>query len=532
MSSTPHTVPTKATLAGKVLLVIAFLLLSCTYLRWTWCIDVTEAGGDSAGYVLAAQYFSPFWEPSSLLKDYGHSLFYPPLFPILIGLLGGTPLAGHIVVAVSLLAAVLALYAWLNTERLNTYVSAAAAIAFALLPGTYFQALNIWTENAYLFTSLLAIWLVTKAEVDTPNRMVCYYGAATAIAAATLIRVAALPLLAAFLLYLLIKRPRGLWRVVLLATLPFLIWVLWSGVNQVGVGGYTSQWVHLYSGDFWARLSRQVHVEAAVLRYAWLNYWLSEGTNAALSMAVQILGILALIAWVLRLYQRHFDALYVLVYLVQLFAWPHPEEAQRYGSVLVPVLLSYSIFAANYAGRRLRETWGMRATALTAFLFYLLLVPTLILTVDRFTKAPTSTDDLVRHTEDWYRNDIDDARSLSALLVSVLDGMRQIRKTLPPDECVFNIKPNVMMLYSRHLSITPPASSQSDEKFREGIKKCRYAYTMSYQSHSFSTPFYPSARLPPKSTRALTTLFVTGERGIFHTAQLLDLRPDTPDAPQ
>ncbi|HXZ96749.1 MAG TPA: hypothetical protein VEG37_06865, partial [Burkholderiales bacterium] len=142
-----------------LLLIAGFTALSAMYIALGWSHEISSAGGDSAGYMLAAQYFSPFQPHSAILTEYSKQIIYPPLFPLILALVGGgeSVLIAHVVVMLFLLLAVLVLFFWMRQESLSIWLSAAVSLIFALRVNTYLLSLDIWTENPYIFFSLLAI---------------------------------------------------------------------------------------------------------------------------------------------------------------------------------------------------------------------------------------------------------------------------------------------------------------------------------------------------------------------------------------
>ncbi|MBV8062866.1 MAG: hypothetical protein JOY51_04675, partial [Nevskia sp.] len=94
--------------------VLGYACLCAAYFAWGWSHQITDFGGDSAAYMLQARLLSPFIAPSPVLAEAVRATPFPPLFPLLVGLCGAGFLAGHLVVIVSLLAALLCLAIWLR----------------------------------------------------------------------------------------------------------------------------------------------------------------------------------------------------------------------------------------------------------------------------------------------------------------------------------------------------------------------------------------------------------------------------------
>jgi hypothetical protein len=492
----------RATLLG------GFVLLSAVYLIWGWSDELSEFGGDSSGYILAARYFSPFHPLTPLLRAYGHQIFYPPLFPILIGLLGGSLLAGHLLVIASLLGAVFCFYLWLHRTGVAWTSSACTALVFALMPATYLQALNIWTENTYLFFCLLAFYVVERAENNKQSETRLWWWAATAVAAGTLVRVAGLPLLVAFALRVALLRPRRWPGIVAASAAPFFLWAGWSRVEQVGVEGYTSQWATLY-GDHWLKvLLAQLQQESFAIVTAWSQSWLDQTTSGFLFYAILIFGIWCLLGWVRRLIKGKIDAFYVLVYGLLLLAWPHPEEVVRYSYALFPVLLGQGVWFLHQFAKGQPKSLARLAQAIVLSILIIATLPTLLLTIKRFIQPIPVDQAAARRTEGYYLEDPRKSAQQNDAFVKTLALFHHLDDFVPEGECIFSAKPNVVELYANRMSYMPPAPSLSDAAFEQEISKCRYAYLWEFITPTFKESFYPIKRLG----RRAQPLYVVSDR--------------------
>ncbi len=310
-----------------MLVMLGYLGLCLAYAVWVWSDEISDLIGDSAMYMLMARTLSPFYPHSDVLALAVHGTMYPPLFPIVIGLLGGSKLAAHLVPAFTLLAAIWCFYSWMRHEGLGRPVSAWLAAIFALMPGTYLLTLNIWTENPYLLLSFIAILALNCADDSAKPRPGLLWIAAVAVAVAALTRAAALPLLAAFIIHLLLRRPRHWLGLVLTRALPFVVWVAWSKLHQT--------------------------------------------------------GILCLVACLRRLLQLRFDAIYASVYMPLLLVWPFPAEATRLSYALIPVLLVETFSMVRALGTRQALIARMHPVSILGALT-LAILPALLLTLHRF----------------------------------------------------------------------------------------------------------------------------------------------------
>ena len=484
-----------AALLGHLPLLAAFVCLSVAYFIWGWSNDISDFQGDSSVYMLAARYFSPFWPSSPVFAEFAKNMAYPPLFPLLIGLLGGSLLAGHLLVIVTLLAGILCLYAWLRLEGLAAATSACACLVFALMPGTYLQALNIWTENPYLFLSLLAIVLETRAEMAGSNRPALRWGASIATAAAGLIRAAALPLMCAHTIRLAIIRPRHWGALITAIWAPFALWVTWGKFHRPPGLGYAAQWASSYAHDPIGTMIHQIGTEITLVLRSWAQAWLADGSGGSLHYVILAAGATCGLGCLWRLAKLRFDALYVALYAILLLVWPFPAEARRLSYVLIPPLLVQGLLLLHGLGRKRRESGKALFPALLLGALAVAILPSLILTLHRFNEPLLPELAAARHIEDWYGDDSEKASNSARSFTLILGDLHHTEELVPDSECIFAIKPSVISLYLDRLSYTPPPISADTDAFERGIKKCKYAYLLTYISPSFAEPYYPLNRL-------------------------------------
>jgi hypothetical protein len=329
---------------GRALLLVGFCGLCAIYLIWTWSDEISEFGGDSAAYMIAARYFSPFWPASPVRTQFAQHLLYPPGFPLLIGWSGGSMLAGHLIVALCLIAAVACLFVWLRLEGIATRDAGWTALIFAAMPGTYLQSLAIHSENPFIALSLAAICAEHLAEPGPGMRRPgAWWLAALAVAAASMMRAAALPLVLAFLLRLTLRRPPRWPLLAVTSAGPFCFWALWSKLHQAGLSLYAMQLATTSNGNASGDVIDRIWNQASDIVNAWMKAWLAGSRLPFMYWLAFLFGCICLPRWLGRLRKLKFDAIYLAIYLLVLLVWPFPAEVSRLTYVIVPILLGYSV---------------------------------------------------------------------------------------------------------------------------------------------------------------------------------------------
>jgi len=179
--------------------------------------------------------------------------------------------------------------------------------------------------------------------------------------------------------------------------------------------------------------------------------------------------------------------------LALLLIWPFPAEAERLLYVITPVLLAQGLMLLRELGT------GLRQHPLPALAFLataaLLLLPALLLNVQRYRLPVPAGLTLLRHTAEWYGDDRLDAVPAALVTAINLDELRRIGPRLAPGECIFSIKPSIVTLYTGRPSYVPPPIGSDDTAFEQGLLRCRYAYAMALVSPTYPQPFYPLGRM-------------------------------------
>lgn len=475
----------------SILLATGFVLLCGIYYIWGWSHVLADFGGDNAYYLLIAKHFSPWSAHSDVATYFAIHSHFPPLYPLVLAIFGGgeSLLVAHLVTVSCLLLALVVFYAWLRLLDVPVLVAGLLIFLFALMFGTYMQALYVLSENLYLFLTLACLMAV--AAYERYKQLVWLWIAAASLAAAILTRSAGVSLLAAFVLYLLLYRPPRFWLFIIVVVLPIVTWNLFSSQE---VPGYLSALMDKYKNNPVAILTQQLAVEGHVLWYGWIRSF--TGSDAALPL-LGILGVLCLSGAGYRLYLRKMDGLYAAAYLLLVMLWPFPAETQRLLFVIMPVLLTQGVLLLKLLPKPQITRCEIRYEHFLYLAILLVILPDLFLTGARF-MAPLPKE-LVeyRRMSRWYYIEPDEARASIIMSAALAKHMKSLQSIIPEKDCIYAIKPSVVGYYSGRISVIPPRPDFNDAALDAYLKKsdCRYFYMMSIFSPSFPEPYYPLERL-------------------------------------
>lgn len=480
--------------ASQRLKKVGLSVLALIYAVWGLCDSLTELGGDSAAYMLMGRALSPYTASDPILAQALSGAPYPPLFPAMIGMVGGSFLAAHGVVLAALLLAFGLMFKLLRSWGLAEASAAFAVALFAALPGTYLLALNIWSENPFLACSLLALLLLGSANRSPSNETIRpWWAASLAASAAIMIRTAGFPLLVTATAFVLLRRPRQWGWMLLTAWAPFFAWMGWSHVAGGG-SQYGRQLLNQYSHDPLGHLLPQLAAESQSLINAWLADWLGFAAPHALIGLVRIFGLTGLAGCALRLFRGHPEALYVLLYLMMLLVWPWPGEAPRLLYAVIPLLIGYGLLVVEELSMLLTRVGSTLPYGVLALLGIAVFPGVAITVQERLAPVPQGLE-LIRHVAGYYSDDLRQERRVAWDQAQILADLHNLTTDVPAQECIFQIKSSVIQLVSGRRSLAPPLPSTDDRTFAQQMKQCRYAYLMKLQSPTFPVPFYPGDRL-------------------------------------
>lgn len=476
---------------SEYILLAGFVLLGATYFFWTASDVLGDLGGDSAMYLLMARHYSPWSAPSDVAAYFASRNPYPPLYPALLGVFGVADniLAARQTTTLFLLLAFLAYFVWLRALSFPILLASMLVLVFAILPGTYHQALLLLSENLYLALSLGILAAVAVSERSGERRWL--WLAAVGVAACALTRSAGWTLVAAFLVYLAMHRPGRYPWIAVCAVAPVLLWQLF-GASESGtyLGSFAERYRHKELPELLAQLAQF----AAGIGYGWIKSFTTFPAVSPLPMLAAVLGVAGMLwrAWCLKL-----DGIYALLYVGLVLVWPYPAEARRLLFVIVPVLLAQGAWLLRALPRPVFSRIPLNYAHVFGVTLLIGVLPDLVTTVRRATTPLPPHLAPLRSMSDWYAADarLANKEALSGYLI--IESLKQARAIVPPGECVYSIKPSIVAYYLDRVSYAPPQKSLDDDAFHAQLREkgCRFLFAINGSSPTFPTAFYPMDRL-------------------------------------
>ena len=377
----------------------------------------------------------------------------------------------------------------------------------ALSPASLFHVLFVHSESLYMLLSISALALCARA-VDRPSPAAWWWSAAL-VGAAVLTRSIGVALIGAFVVHLLLRRPRHAPWLLLVAIGPLIVWKL---AGPGGHPGYLSNFGQFYAQDWWSALVVQVRREVVVLWYGWVANWQEFGgedrTGVSLLLAIGLAGS------VNRALNRHADGVYVLLYLGIVIAWPYPAEARRFEWPIMALLLGHAIMALGAAGRRVDKP---RVIALAHWVLLVVvaisIAPSVVFTATRLAHVPPDELAPYGRSAQWLRHPAPAALYHTPSFKALLEAAADLGSLVPRGECIIATKPSIVGWHADRITKGPPRDDSTDEEFWRGLRErgCRYVYTMGFATPTYPRPHYPYRRVEGRAEVLRVWTLVRGD---------------------
>jgi hypothetical protein len=447
---------------------IVLLIFIATALLFAWVGMRPEFNGllsDSYVYLAAAEATAPgAGHDPRLVRHLLDAYPFPPLYPVVLGLLGGgstAPATTYVIGAVTLALVCVLMQRWLRSVGVAPLAATLASLTFAALPLTLQSAMGVLSEPLYMLCVLGAA-LAPNVRRPTVRH---WWLAALLVALAALTRSVGVAAVAAFGLCWLFA---GAWRVTraapLLAALPPLGWAVYK--QLAGFGDYALETV----------TARDPLAMIAVNAQAWRQYAVRAVDLAArdhTALALAALGVLAAGVWLVRLLRGRFDAWHAAIYVAIMMVWPHPHHAARFLFVLLPFAIGYPVLALQALAARLRVGAALLPALAPALLLVLALPSTtpLLGTLWRQRAEPMAT---ALRGPAWYQSNSRQA-SRSMAFSRRLAGFQSRHLSLVPDgACVASIIPQQVLVYGPRAGIDLTKVRARGQTLEQALAQCPY----------------------------------------------------------
>jgi hypothetical protein len=481
-----------AALRKQILPLLLLGGLAALYLPWTASERLGSLGGDSAVYLLTAEHFAPYLPDEPVAAAFADASQFPPLYPAALAATGGAASlrVAHAVTTLFLLAALAAAHALLRELSVPPGKALVAVTAFALMPGTLEQALQLKSEPLYLALSLAG--LVALLRAGTSGSQVSYWLAVALMAGALLTRSAGIALVPALWIALWRGRPAGWPWMAAAMPAPALAWA----VLHRGEDNYAGVLLQTWLASPGAAIDTLAGNAAALVA----GLGSSVVAAPALALVLAPLAVIAAGVLVLRAGRGAPDAWYVAAYLALVTVWGYRAESARFAWVMIPLLLAYVVQAGWMLAQKLPPSSRFARSAaawLAPAALAVAVMPQFAIALERWHDPAVADRELVRLPE-WYGRDRAAARAEAQAHLDLVRALAALARHVPAGDCVFAIKPSTVAYHLRRDAFLTPFEAVDDDAFQAWLleKKCRHMVLLAAtDGEDFPTPYYPRDRL-------------------------------------
>ncbi len=405
---------------------------------------------DSVNYLLMARYLSPWYEASPAVVATWSSQDFPPFFPFILAFAGAAYdyTLAHMLTALFLLLAIPLVFIFARSMFAANHQALLIVCIFCLSPSAWLNSMGILSEPLYLFLSLATLIFFDKADLSRkPNLFI--FGLLLALLVLT--RTIGVAMLAAFIVICIVKWRRGsLDRPYFVIPVFFSLAVMaasWWAHGTVVSPVYIDQIGSLLGSE-----TEKIEVrwdlkeQLAAFHDNWLGgllYYWTDQTLVAQSIML-LVGLLSLLGLCIRVGQGKLDAIYVLLYLLVLFVWPHPFHMGRFIYPILCLLITYSFYSLYVCARRMELKRGGAAVSIAMVLVLAIVLPTLSYTWHRYQTGKESGYHQIKEFYDIH--DLKLAAQLAAINLSMILEMERMEKTTAPDAVILCFEPAYIVL--------------------------------------------------------------------------------------
>ena len=332
-------------MAAKILLVSAWLVAAISLVTIASFNNTAGALADDAIYLLMADWFGGLVGHSVENSNFVWPVAqFPPVYPMVLGFLGGT--TAHLAYAHAITAtfSVLGAYVAYKWMRANNSLSAVSCLTVAvwwlMLPKTTFSSVEAMSEPLYVLLTFVALVLYERPrDHDRYDWLLVFCVVLTALT-----RTIGIALVIAFLIAHWRSKRRYRIATFVGVLTPICLWGYLSATFFYGERVYVGEPLKYFSANSVTGIFHTMFVRwPGVFWEAWVGQFMVS-VNPIVRMLCTVILAGALIGFTRRLIKLKIDSIYVGLYLVILWFWPYLDHIHRFIWPLMPLLLFVCIF--------------------------------------------------------------------------------------------------------------------------------------------------------------------------------------------
>lgn len=469
------------------------LLLAAVIPVYTWHEDTSGFLTDDGLYLLMADFFSPYYD-GNIFVDFlvMEQARFPPVFPILIALLGGGSWnmgPAHLATGACFLLSALMLFLWIRRTLPASQAALGCLLVYALLPETLIYVLELRSEFLYIALTLTVLFLLQSARRSENHQHELLCGAAALVGLCIGTRTIGVCLFAAFAIHLFLERTKRKTLYLALAAAPPVFWYVIKTINGYS-NFYVRDMLQFTTGDgAWQLITNDIPRNAWLMLTAWgRHFGIDTDSSWILQGVAALLLLLAIRGFWHRIRAREPDTYYVIFYILIIAVWPYPDHIVRFVYPLIPIALLYIFTGASRGpSSRMSAPVPFREAGLV-FVMLILIYPNAIAVLERFTApTPSYVPEDYRHIRTWLQRDNPEMNHEEAdAKSSVVTLLKRVDQHLDENECLYAEHRPLTMLYSHR-----PVFGLPSDLSPGYLSRCKYLFVMNLVAgHKAKYPLY------------------------------------------
>ena len=418
---------------------------------------------------------------------------FPPLFPALLGALGGGSGHQHLASVISNLIAVggvFAVWLWVKRDFESAATGSAVAIAIVLYPSHFLLNLSPVSEPLAILLICCVFALLVRPQLTVERLLLI----SLLVGIAPLARGALLPLPLAFLLWLAISgrfSGRQMVTPAIISFTPFLLWTIYRYL--LGSEQYSA---HLNAEQFSSSSvvwPDAIWTQPVALFRSFESAWIGPKDSIVVLLCTAAISVTAIAGCCIRVYRNRIDAWFLIGYIILILVWPFPGEFSRFLVVAYPVILVSSItFLDALQGRLFRFTRPYLRLVIFAAIGFAS-APVLALFMHR-AALPIEIELLGDKREPPFFLAASDA---DAILTAKDFGrarylLEQAGELIPEDGCLYATPPQVATLYSGRSALTyPPDLGKDTSAASRRLLRCDFYFVAVWTAPEYGQEHNP-----------------------------------------
>lgn len=476
---------------------------------WVAAVDMGIIGfSDTAEYL----YFTDFYRAQFTGQTLSHAAEYyrttrlPPLFPLVLAAFGGGTHAlqwTQIIASAIALFVLVVMWVWLRRETESPSAAATITLLVVLSPGLFLLTLKPASEPLAMGMTLLTFVLATKPRATASD----YVLLALIAGSSTLARSANIALVAAIPIWLYFQHGanRKQWlTATVVAFAPFALWLAYRRLlpnTESYLAAMTLDHIVAELGG-WPDL---LYLQPWTL-FLGLARNFDSTPDASSLIVVFVLLLIGVRGWWLRVRAKKLDAVFLASYLGLILIWPYPEEAPRFMTFLLPILLLYALQGIQSLIPSERGNATV-ASGVLALAFVLISAGTLwhfldlaTLTVDEELR-PEQREQLYFHAPDRAAALIT-AEGLARVRLAAAEAAQQV----PRDDCVYATLPHLLAMRAPITVVRYPLRLVDGIPPEAQLRECSYFFVAGFSgTKPGEGPFHLLEELEPWTKPVLTS---------------------------